>query len=326
MSIPDNAVSRDSRPGWQRSLVWIKVAISIGLLWFLFARYDIVEAARRLTAIEPVWLGLVALIYAVMVLLATIRWQIVLRALAETLALPTAIAMILIGNFFNQILPSNVGGDAVRIWRLHQRGSHLGRSVGSVMLDRIVAIIALALLVLATVPLATRIIRDDVILTFFGIFIVAVFGGLAMLLWLDRAIYFVHRILPDRVTAAISALARDARTVLLKPSHTVRVILLALINHLLVIFMLMALAHGIGVEARFGDFLVLIPPVLAASVLPISFAGWGVREGAMIAMLGAVGIGANEALSLSVAMGLVAMVGSLPGGAIWLVTGNRTRR
>ena len=56
------------------------------------------------------------------------------------------------------------------------------------------------------------------------------------------------------------------------------------------------------------------------------FAGWGVREGAMVAMLGTIGIAANEALALSVAYGLLGLIGSLPGGVVWLATGNRTRR
>ena len=60
--------------------------------------------------------------------------------------------------------------------------------------------------------------------------------------------------------------------------------------------------------------------------MPVSLAGWGVREGAMIAMLGTIGVAASEALSLSVAIGIVALVASLPGGIIWLATGNRTRR
>jgi len=45
-----------------------------------------------------------------------------------------------------------------------------------------------------------------------------------------------------------------------------------------------------------------------------------------VALLGTVGVGASEALSLSVAVGLVVLAGSLPGGVVWLATGNRTGR
>jgi hypothetical protein len=164
------------------------------------------------------------------------------------------------------------------------------------------------------------------ILTVFAVFIAASFLGIALLLCLDRVIFFARRVIPGRVIDALSALARDSRTVLLSRVRGAGILLLALANHFLLVLLTMALARGLGIPAGFMEFLVLIPPVLVASVLPLSVAGWGVREGAMIAMLGTIGIGANEALSVSVAFGLVALAGSLPGGIVWLATGNRKRR
>lgn len=319
-------MGKGSRPGWQRALAWAKIAVSIGLLWLLFTQYDMVKAAGRLAAMDPAWLAVVAVVYVLMIFVATQRWRFILTALGETVALPTALGIVMIGVFFNQVLPSNVGGDAMRIWRLHRRGSSLGRAVGSVMLDRVIAIVALAMLVLFLLPVSVRLIDDGVILTFFGVFIAAVFAGLALLLWLDRVIYLVRQIVPGRVLDAITALARDSRTVMLNRRCAAGVLLLALVNHLFIVLLTLALARGIGIAATFTDFLVLIPPVLAAAVMPISFAGWGVREGAMIALLGTIGIGASEALSLSVAFGLVALVASLPGGIVWLMTGNRAQR
>jgi uncharacterized membrane protein YbhN (UPF0104 family) len=67
-------------------------------------------------------------------------------------------------------------------------------------------------------------------------------------------------------------------------------------------------------------FLVLVPPVLFLSMMPVSFAGWGVREGAMVAALSAVGVPAHQSLAMSIAYGLVNVVASLPGGVLWLVS------
>jgi len=326
MGVMTDSVSKTRHPAWQSGLAWAKAVISIGLLWFLFTRYDFAEAAGRLVAIDPAWLAVTGTIYGVMILMATVRWWTILAALGESIAPRPAFGIVLIGLFFNQILPSNMGGDAMRIWRVHRLGSRLGRAIGSVMLDRVVAIVALAFLVLVMLPLSTRMIDDPVIVGTFAAFIAAVFAGLAVLLLLDRFILLARRILPGRIVDATNALARDSRTVLLNRASGSAVTLLAFANHLLFVLMAMALARGLGIPAGFADFLVLIPPVVVASVLPLSFAGWGIREGAMIALLGAVGIGASEALSLSVAIGLVVLAGALPGGIVWLATGNRTRR
>ena len=88
----------------------------------------------------------------------------------------------------------------------------------------------------------------------------------------------------------------------------------------------MALGRGLGIHVSLGHFLVLIPPVMLVSMVPVSIAGWGVREGAMVGALGFVSVGADEALALSVLFGLVVMVVGLPGGLIWFLTGKERAR
>lgn len=307
-------------------MAWGKAAVSVGLLWLLFSAYDVQESVERLATIEIWSLALAALAIPVSLLSVTLRWRIVLASLGERIAVRAAFAIVMIGVFFNQVLPSNLGGDAMRIWRLCRGGVNLGRSVGSVMLDRVIAIMGLALLVLATLPLAVGLIADTAILTAFAAFILAVLAGLAVLLWLDRLILLVSRVLPGALVDALSALARDSRAVLLNRRSAFAVLGLAIFNQLLIVLLMAVLAWGLDIRAEPISFLVLIPPVLLATMLPLSFAGWGVREGTMVALFGAVGVAPGEALALSIAFGLLVLAGSLPGGVIWLVTGNRPHR
>jgi len=62
-----------------------------------------------------------------------------------------------------------------------------------------------------------------------------------------------------------------------------------------------------------------MPPVILATVLPISIGGWGMRETAMVFMLSLVGVAPERAFLLSVLMGVVTVVMSLPGGVLWLL-------
>jgi hypothetical protein len=78
------------------------------------------------------------------------------------------------------------------------------------------------------------------------------------------------------------------------------------------------LSQSLHLGVPFFDFAMLMPPVMLLVALPISAGGWGVREGAMVAVLALVGVGSEPALLLSVELGLLWTLVSLPGGAIWL--------
>jgi uncharacterized membrane protein YbhN (UPF0104 family) len=67
-------------------------------------------------------------------------------------------------------------------------------------------------------------------------------------------------------------------------------------------------------------FLIFMPTVLFLSMLPISIAGWGVREGAMVGALAVVGVPAHQSLALSICFGLALVFISLPGGLIWFLS------
>jgi hypothetical protein len=60
--------------------------------------------------------------------------------------------------------------------------------------------------------------------------------------------------------------------------------------------------------------------VLLLSSLPISIAGWGIREGAMIIAFGFVGVSSNLSFTLSVLFGLASIIINIPAGILWSVT------
>ena len=78
-------------------------------------------------------------------------------------------------------------------------------------------------------------------------------------------------------------------------------------------------AEALGMAIVPVDCLLLVPPIILFTMVPISLAGWGVREGAMVVGFGLVGVPAADALALSVTFGLVNAVTGLPGGLLWLI-------
>ncbi|MBT8489350.1 MAG: flippase-like domain-containing protein, partial [Gemmatimonadetes bacterium] len=79
-------------------------------------------------------------------------------------------------------------------------------------------------------------------------------------------------------------------------------------------------ARAVGIEASTAILVLTAPPILVAMLIPVSVAGWGLREGAAAALWGFVGLSAADGVAVSVAYGLLVLASSLP-GAVFLVTG-----
>src|ERR1700730_14491503 len=121
----------------------IKAAITFGLLGFLLAKVDLKATALQVTSIGPGAFALGTAIVLVLSLLVSIRWQVTLNAMNSPLSLWHCWRLVMIGLFFNQTLPSSIGGDAVRVWLPTRLAKTLRVGFVSVALDRLVALIPL---------------------------------------------------------------------------------------------------------------------------------------------------------------------------------------
>jgi uncharacterized membrane protein YbhN (UPF0104 family) len=78
---------------------------------------------------------------------------------------------------------------------------------------------------------------------------------------------------------------------------------------------------AIAAPVGFAQVLILLPPVLLISTIPISIAGWGVRESSMIAAFAYAGLAESDGLTLSILFGATTFVVGLVGGIVWIVSG-----
>ncbi|MCI5209923.1 MAG: hypothetical protein D3910_14265 [Candidatus Electrothrix sp. ATG2] len=88
---------------------------------------------------------------------------------------------------------------------------------------------------------------------------------------------------------------------------------LSILIHLFSMGTFFLLGQGVGLTFPIQIYLVLVPPVILLTLLPISLAGWGVREGAMVAFFLLIGAEKSQVLTFSLLYGLVAVIASLPG-------------
>ena len=297
----------------------LKFLVSGLLIWFLLANVDLDAAKERVLAIAPGMVALATAIFLVQLVIGAMRWRAVLDAIGAPLPFARAVRFFFIGAFFSQTLPSSVGGDAVRIYKTWRAGLTLGAAVNGVMLERIAAVVALVALVAATQPFFLPRVSEDTA----GWIISAVALSVAatvVLLVLDRLPVSLRG---WRLVRGLARLGVDARKVFLVPRAAGKALGWGVAGHVNLSLGVYVLALGLKLDVTWVDCIVLFPPALLLTTLPISIAGWGVREGAMVAVFALVGVPTDGALVLSILFGLLDALISLPGGIVWVLSGDR---
>jgi uncharacterized membrane protein YbhN (UPF0104 family) len=225
--------------------------------------------------------------------------------------------------FFNQTLPSSVGGDAVRIWMLARDNGGWKSATYSVLIDRMVGVLVLALLVIACLPWSFTLIsnvagRIALLLVGFGS-IGACFTFLALSYvswrWLDRW----------WLTRQLAAAASTARRMFGAGSSRISIVAYSVIIHLMTVTAAWWLAKAVAAPLEWSEALFLVLPVLLIATLPLSIAGWGTRETAMVLAFGYAGLAATDGLVVSVLLGISTFAAGLPGGIIWILDHGKRR-
>jgi len=293
----------------------IKAAVSLLLLYLALSRVNIDMVGDRLARVKFGWLALELVCIAAQLLLLALRWRSLVHACAAPLRVREALRFSMIAGFFNQTLPSSVGGDALRIWLLGRR-SGWRIAAYSVLLDRVIGVMALAAIVLACLPWTLVLVRNPIgrmALLLIGVGCIA--AGIVFLGLGSRRLRLLQRWTPTRHLADAAAiglrLARSARL-------AVPVTALSLSIHLLTVLAAWCAARSVAASFSLADALFLMPPVVLISIVPISIAGWGVREGVMVVACGYAGLPQSDGLIVSLLFGAGFFLIGMIGGLAWI--------
>src|SRR5690606_35768431 len=128
-------------PTRRRSILVLKAVISIGLLGLLLSSVDLARLWATARTASPAWMCLALALYAVMCLLSAWRWRVLLRAQNVPLSFRALTASFLVATFFNNFLPSNIGGDVVRIGDTARAAGSKTLAATVVLLDRAIGLV-----------------------------------------------------------------------------------------------------------------------------------------------------------------------------------------
>ncbi|HEX8664648.1 MAG TPA: lysylphosphatidylglycerol synthase transmembrane domain-containing protein [Beijerinckiaceae bacterium] len=301
----------------RRAFLALKLAATVLALVLVARLVDPAAMMERVRNTNP-WLFALALaLMVVQVPLVGLRWRLVVRAMSDERAVvpgPARFQQIAwIAQFFGQIMPF-VAGDGMRVVLLREAGPSLRVAFKSTLLDRGIAALALFAMALPAALFSRVLAAAGAFLPPVILFITAgLLGAVAMLACVD----VIHRFGARwRIVGAVTETIRDMRDILLSRFYAPRVVALCFAIHGISILAFWLLAQGQRLPFDLADAVAIVPLVLLVSMIPIAVGGWGLREGFVVALLGAAGIGTDGALLLSLSFGTVVLIAALPGVAI----------
>ena len=306
----------------------LKAAISCVLLYFAFAHVNFDLIGRQLDHLKYGWLAAAVVVLIAQISLGALRWQRIVHRCntpdEPPLTIANAFRYIFIAAFFNQTLPSTVGGDAVRIWLLARDNGGWRSATHSVLIDRMVGVLVLAFLVIFCLPWSFALISDIA-----GRIALLIVGfGCVGACFIFLALGFVRWRWLDRwwLTRQLVAAGSNARDVFGSASSMAHIIAYSLIIHFISATAAWCLAKAVAAPLEWSQALLLVLPVLLIATVPLSIAGWGTRETAMVLAFGYAGLPESDGLIVSLLFGIAMFAAGLPGGAIWILDRGRRSR
>ena len=299
----------------------IKILISAALLYLALRKVNLSDLVSRINVVSLGWIGMAIAVTFLQIFVGVLRWREISAECGAPLATRQAMRFNLIGTFFNQTLPSSIGGDAVRLWLVARGGAGWRAATYSIFVDRAIGLIALAIIIVASLPWSYSLFRDPngrsaLLFVDFA----ALAGGVGFLVlgrlpwpWLKRW-WGTHH---------LHACSVIANRVIFSRKHGPAIAVLSVLVHVLAVVIAWCVVQSIAAPVVFGQIFQLVPPVMLITMLPISIAGWGVREATMGLAFGYAGLMTNEGVNVSLLFGAVSFIVGAFGGLVWIFSAEK---
>lgn len=286
----------------------LRIVITVILLTLIFRNIEF-SNVKDIILQANVKLLIIAIFFQLLsTLLAGYRWGRVMKKMNFGQKSEFYMRSYFKGSFFNQGLPTSIGGDAVRVLDVAGTGHRKRDAFIGVFIDRVLGLTGLLILNLAANFFLPGLLPEKLFLMI-NLIVVAGLLGFITFIYIHKikALHkgrFLSYIL--RVSAQLNQILHDIRSIFF---HLV----IGILIHLFSIINIYFVGQSVGLEYNLLTIAVIVPPVILLTLIPVSLAGWGIREGAMIGLFGLIGGVAANILSMSILYGIILIIASLPG-------------
>jgi uncharacterized protein (TIRG00374 family) len=315
------AASHPSRtlPSW--AVKALKLAFSAGLLWLLFSRIDAARfwAVARQSSMP--WLAAALVLYAIVVFGSSWRWHRLLVIQQVVIPLSAVTESFLVSLFFNNFLPSNIGGDVIRV-RDTARSAGPTRAVTVIVADRVAGLLSLFLFAAVGGAMAARE-QLPFSVTWIWLALAAALAGSLVVLVIPSAMNTLlarfGRVKGTWLGAQLEALAGSMLNFRAAPAGLVGITAMSIIVQASFILVYAAVAEALGAQVGFFELALVVPLAGLIQLVPVSINGFGIREAAFTVLFGRFGVPAETALLISLEVTALVLAVSLVGALAYVL-------
>lgn len=297
----------------------IKLSISVALIYWILRGTEVREIWSAINSANLVLLFIAFLLHFVGFYISSLRWRLLLKSQGVKSSIPFLIRSYMVSAFLNNLLPSIVGGDAIRVYDSWRLGQNKGTAVAVVFVDRFLGLVALMLFALCGLLIVDQL---AVFLPLLPLWMGLSFLGMLLVIWIvfSPSAYLLNWLQTIRFPGCkkIQNILNKIVTAFLgfkgQKKALINGLWLSILLQTNVVLHYFLIAQALNFDVSLANFFLIIPLAIFMMMLPISINGIGLRESVFVLFFSAFGVLKYQAIAFSwLAYGLVIIQGLLGG-------------
>lgn len=307
----------------KKAMTALRISISIVLLVLVFAFADINKVLLSLRNFKGTWFLPIFFLILLSVIVSALKWNTLLKAQSVSIRITTLFAYYNCGLFFNNFLPSSIGGDGIRIFLAGKKADNYSAAASSVVMERTIAAVTLALLGLASSIFAANPSRIAV-----NLLAVLFFAGILLsFVLLSGWVPGFLKNKEGKISTAWIGFADSARELKKRKKALGICFLQSILFQVIAALVIGAITMGLKLPLlSLPDLFLITSASSVLAMVPLGLNGYGMREGAYIYLLMPFGYTTSDAVTVSILFAFFVSVYSLMGGIYWLLMKKKQRK
>jgi len=302
----------------------LKIVVSIVLLSLLFSKIDVAQlwAIARRASLQ--WFAVAMAIYSLNMIASTWRWHLLLEAQEVNVPRRWLLGSFLVASFFNNFLPSNIGGDVIRISDTAKAARSRTLAATVVLMDRVLGLMAL-IFVAAVGASAAGAVHPAALpiwpmWLWAGLLAGAAASAPAVLapVGFSRLLQPLTVFHPEWVGGRIDTLIEILTRFRARPGTLARCFATAVFVQGTMVLYYFAVTYALHLNVALSDIAVIVPISFVVQMLPVSFGGFGVREATFSIYFSRIGQPIESAIAMSLVGQALIILFSLTGAAVYI--------